>query len=60
MSHVQERLHEIPEACERLGIGRSLLYNLIKDGKLRTVKIGKRRLISESSILDFIHNLDAA
>lgn len=42
--------HRIPDACRRLGIGRSTLYELIKAGELRTVKIGSRTLIPEADL----------
>ena len=40
----------IPVACERLGIGRSLIYRLIERGELRAVKLGTRTLIPVSEI----------
>ena len=43
-------LASIPEAQRALGIGRSTAYNLISEGKLETVKIGRRTLIKMSSI----------
>jgi len=33
----------VGEAARRLGIGRSLAYDLIRSGQLRSVIIGKRR-----------------
>lgn len=42
--------HAIPTACRRLGVGRTMLYELIKRGELRAVKIGGRRLIPESEL----------
>ncbi|MFC9761379.1 helix-turn-helix domain-containing protein [Rhodococcus jostii] len=53
------RLHKLPAAQERIGIGRSKLFDLIKSGELRSVKIGKTRLISESAIVEFIEKLEA-
>jgi len=35
----------VEEAAEILGIGRSMLFLLLKEGRLKSVKIGKRRLI---------------
>ena len=46
--------HRIPEACGRLGIGRSSLYALIKSGEIRTIKIGSRTLIPEAELLKVI------
>jgi len=43
-------LASIPEAQRALSIGRSTTYRLIEDGKLETVKIGRRTLIRVASI----------
>ena len=43
-------LASIPDAQRALGIGRSTAYRLIENGKLETVKIGRRTLIRVSSI----------
>jgi excisionase family DNA binding protein len=44
----------IPEACKRLGIGHWSVYQQINKKALRTVKIGKRRLVSVKALNDFI------
>lgn len=43
-------LTSIPEAGKMLSVGRSTLYRLIAEGKLETVKIGRRTLIRITSI----------
>ncbi len=40
-------LHRIPDACRRLSVSRTTLYELIKAGEIRSVKIGSRSLIPE-------------
>ena len=40
----------IQDSCSRLGIGRTLLYDLIKQGRLRPIKLGSRTLIPESEL----------
>lgn len=40
----------INDAAAVAGLGRSTLYKLIDSGKLRTVKIGKRRLVIRKSL----------
>lgn len=45
-----DRLYSIPEAAERMGIGRSLVYAEIAAGRLRSVKVGRRRLVPASAI----------
>ncbi|WP_245547097.1 helix-turn-helix transcriptional regulator [Nocardia brevicatena] len=59
MSHQQERLHQIPGTCERLGVSRSTVYELIKSGELASVKVRGRRLVAESAIQDFIAKVSA-
>ena len=40
----------VPTACDRLGIGRTLLYDLLKQGKLKSIKLGNRTLIPETEL----------
>ena len=40
----------IPTAMQLIGIRRSKLYELIKSGELRTVKVGRATLITMSSL----------
>jgi excisionase family DNA binding protein len=40
----------VDEFCGMIGIGRTKTYELIKDGSLETVAIGRRRLIKMSSV----------
>ena len=44
----------VPEACQAIGRGRTKLYELIADGGLRTMTIGRRRLVVVSSLLNLI------
>jgi excisionase family DNA binding protein len=43
-------LLSINEACQELGIGRTLLYKLINLGELEVTRIGNRTLISRAAI----------
>lgn len=52
-----QRLVSVNEAQETLGIKRSTLYDLMYDGKLESVKIGRRRLIPAQAIEAFIEGL---
>ena len=48
---VSPRLYSITDACAALGgMGRTWLYSQIKDGRIRTVKLGTRTLIPASEI----------
>lgn len=37
-------------AARRMGVGRTFLYELITSGALKTIKLGKRRLITIKAI----------
>ena len=44
----------IPEACRLTGIGRSKLYELIRAGEIRTIKVGTMTLIPVASLTEFL------
>lgn len=43
-------LYSILDAAKALNLGRSKIYELIAEGKLETVTIGRRRLVRVDSI----------
>jgi excisionase family DNA binding protein len=51
------RLIPVEEAARLLGIGRSTTYDLIRSGQLRSVKIGKRRLVPAFAVDEAIERL---
>jgi excisionase family DNA binding protein len=53
------RLNQIEDVMDRLGIGRSTVFGLLASRELRSVKIGRRRLVPEQAIIDFVAKLDA-
>ncbi|NKY89862.1 helix-turn-helix domain-containing protein [Nocardia veterana] len=48
------------EVRELIPIGHSKYYELIGSGELRSVKIGRRRFVTEQAIADYINGLDQA
>jgi excisionase family DNA binding protein len=50
-------LHSVEEAAEILSLGRTTVFGLIRDGLLRTVKIGKRRLVAATEVEAFATRL---
>ncbi len=42
--------YSVLESCAALGITRPTLYGLIADGRLRTIKVGARRLIPATEL----------
>jgi excisionase family DNA binding protein len=52
------RLNSVEEVMERLRVGRSTAFDLIRTRRLRSVKVGRRRLVSEAALVEFIEGLD--
>lgn len=48
------------DAARKLGIGRTLLYELIASGRLPSIKLGRRRLIATASLDNFVEHLAGA
>lgn len=55
----QPLLRSISDTVTILGVGRTTIYQLIDEGKLRQVKIGRRRLITAQSIADYVAEISA-
>ena len=49
-----DRLLSVDEAAALLGIGRSVPYSLIGSGRIRSISVGRRRLIPTSAIREFV------
>jgi excisionase family DNA binding protein len=47
-------LYGLPEVCEATGLGRTTVKQLIYDGELDSIKVGRRRLVPVASIDKFI------
>ncbi len=54
---MENTLLNVPEACERLRIGKTRLYQILNAGQIKAVRIGKRTLIPVVSIEEFINGL---
>ena len=52
------QLHPVESVMARLSVGRSKVFELFDTGELRSVKVGRRRLVSELAIRQFIERLD--
>lgn len=50
----------VEDAAKALGIGRTFVYNLIKDGKIKAVHIGRRTLIPVAEVEAFMSRLGGA
>ncbi len=58
--HVVERdAYDVKEWCTRNGIGRTLAYELMKDGTLRSYLLHGRRVIPATESIDLYERLAA-
>lgn len=57
-NHPLARLHPVEGVMQRLCLGRSKVFELLATGELRSVKVGRRRLVSEAALVEFIEGLD--
>jgi excisionase family DNA binding protein len=48
------------EAARVLGLGRTKVYDLMRSGSLRSVKVGNSRRVSMAALADFVDQLDQA
>ena len=60
MTTGEQLLFRPTEAAQRLGIGRTKVYELMRSGALRSVKVGGARRVSATALVDFVVRLDAA
>ncbi|MFJ4079834.1 helix-turn-helix domain-containing protein [Streptomyces iakyrus] len=56
-SSAERVLYRPEEAATALGIGRSLVYEEIRLGRLQTVRIGRRRLVPPEYIAQYVELL---
>ena len=50
--------YTVPEALYATGLGRTTLYALIAERKLRTIKVGSRTLIPADSLRGYLASLE--
>jgi len=50
-------LLSVEEAADQLRLGRTRTYELVMTRKIQSVKVGRRRLVVRSSLLDFVQAL---
>ena len=58
MAYNAKAAQSINEFCEDNDIGRTTTYGEIKAGRLRTMKVGKRTLITHEAAADWRHLME--
>lgn len=54
---VPAQLHRIPDAMRLLSLSRSVIYEQIRAGRLKSVTQGRRRLIPSAAITEYVELL---
>lgn len=52
-------VYTVAEVAERLRLGRSAVYELMQQGRLRSFKVGRRRLVAHVDLVAFVDELRA-
>ena len=55
---VAKALYHVTDAMTLLSLSRSVIYEEIRSGRLRSVKRGRSRLISAAAIADYVNLLE--
>ncbi len=50
----------IAEACSAAGLGKTKFYELMGEGAIETIRIGRRRLVRVPSLLQFLNQSDTS
>ncbi|MFE1872866.1 helix-turn-helix domain-containing protein [Streptomyces sp. NPDC059496] len=58
MPPVEPVLFKVEAAVQALSLSRSVIYELIRSGRLRTVNEGRARLITRSAINEYVALLE--
>lgn len=57
MNVQQQLLITVDEAARRLEISKSMVYKLIRQGRLKTVKVGANRRIKPEALAEYVESL---
>jgi excisionase family DNA binding protein len=55
--HADRLAYSIPEAARALGLSRDVIYDEIRAGRLESLKVGRRRIITRKHIDEFLMRL---
>jgi excisionase family DNA binding protein len=53
-----KELYRIPEAMSLLSLCRSVIYEQLRSGRLRSVRVGRTRLIPAAAIAEYVALLE--
>lgn len=56
--HPDRQLYRVSEAMIELSLSRSVIYELLRSGRLRSVREGRTRLVPAAAIADYVALLE--
>jgi excisionase family DNA binding protein len=59
-AHPRAQLLAVEGVMAQLSVGRSSVFQLIGRGELKSVKVGRRRLVPQTAVDEYVANLLAA
>jgi excisionase family DNA binding protein len=54
---VEKLGYSIEEAADACGVGRTVMCGLIRDGEIKSIKIGRRRIVPAESVREYMREL---
>lgn len=54
---VDRKLFTVPEAAKLVGLSRSKLYSMVRDGSLRSVRFGKAWRIPQAALAELLQKI---
>jgi excisionase family DNA binding protein len=58
MSDIEPLAYSVADAAKALSISRARLYQLMDDGTIASVALGRRRLVRREAIVDLLDRLE--
>lgn len=52
-------LVDVPSAALALSLGQTAVWMMVREGRLRSVRVGRRRLITWASLEEYVKSLEA-
>jgi excisionase family DNA binding protein len=49
-----------PEGARRIGVGRTVMFDLVKSGAIETVRIGRKRMVAPDALAAYVEKLRKA
>ncbi|MBQ6753258.1 MAG: helix-turn-helix domain-containing protein [Clostridia bacterium] len=46
----------VDDVCRALSLGKNTVYSLLKNGTIKSIKVGKKYLIPKLYLIDFVNN----